>query len=73
MNTLPSRAELVEMILAVMNPNLTDEEINILLFELEEIYPLSDVSDLIFYSENELSAEEIADAILSYKPLLLPR
>ena len=58
-----NRKEIIELVNIIRNPK---EE---LIFKLKRnvIYP--NPSDLIFYTE--LSAEEIADKILAYKPILL--
>lgn len=64
----PSRAELVSMISRIMSAEGSEIELDDLLFQLKEISSLPDVSDLIFYSEEDLSAEEVADRILSYQP-----
>ena len=66
-----NRKEIIELVNAIINPNeeLSEAMLDELIFKLERnvIYP--NQSDLIFYTE--LSAEEIADKILDYKPILL--
>ncbi|MGQ5525312.1 bacteriocin immunity protein [Chitinimonas sp. PSY-7] len=71
MNLQLSRDELVRMISKIMNAEGSEEELDELLFKLKEISLLPNVSDLIFFPEKEMSAEEIADAIQNYKPNLL--
>jgi hypothetical protein len=39
---------------------------------LEDNVPHPEVSDLIFYTEEKLTPEEIVERALSYKPILLP-
>ncbi len=39
--------------------------------KLERSVPHPEVSDLIFYSKREMTAEEIVAEALSYKPILL--
>ncbi|HII4441956.1 TPA: hypothetical protein ACY4R4_002814 [Clostridium perfringens] len=66
-----NRKEIIELVNIIRNPKeeWSEAMIDELIFKLERnvIYPNS--SDLIFYTE--LSAKEIADKILDYKPILL--
>lgn len=66
-----NRKEIIELVNIIRNPKeeWSEAMIDELIFKLKRnvIYPNS--SDLIFYTE--LSAEEIADKILDYKPILL--
>ncbi len=39
--------------------------------ELEKLLPHPGVSDLIFYPKREMTAEEIVDEALAYKPIIL--
>lgn len=69
---MPERGDLIAMIERVMNADGTEEELDQLLCELQHVSARTDVSDLIFYPKEELSAAEIADLMLSAKPILLP-
>ena len=66
-----NRKEIIELVNIIRNPKeeWSEAMIDELIFKLERnvIYP--NPSDWIFYTE--LSAEEIADKILAYKPILL--
>ncbi|EJT6665337.1 hypothetical protein N2W48_002567 [Clostridium perfringens] len=66
-----NRKEIIELVNIIRNPKeeWSEAMIDELIFKLKRnvIYP--NPSDLIFYTE--LSAKEIADKILDYKPILL--
>ena len=66
-----NRKEIIELVNIIRNPKeeWSEAMIDELIFKLKRnvIYP--NPSGLIFYTE--LSAEEIADKILAYKPILL--
>lgn len=65
------KKEIIELINCIRNPNdeWSEDMIDQLIFKLKDnvIYP--NPINLIFYTE--LSAEEIADKILNYKPIIL--
>lgn len=69
---MPSRDALIAMLERLMNSEGTEEELDQLLYELKNVSVLPDVSDLIYYPKEELSAAEIADLMLTAKPVLLP-
>ena len=49
----------------------TEEEDRAIMAELERLLPHPGVSDLIFYPKREMTAEEIVDEALAYKPIIL--
>ena len=63
--------ELVELVKKIMEADCTEEEHNELLCLLEENVPDPEVSDLIYYHEPELTAEEVVEKALEYKPIQL--
>ena len=67
-----SRAELVQLVERIMNARGTEEELERLLSTLEANVPHPRVSDLIFFPDKQMSAEEIVDAALAYRPFGLP-
>ena len=73
MSVIPSRPTLIAMISKVMNAEGTEDELDRLLNELKELSPRPDITDLIFYPQVEMGAEEIADLLLNWNPeSLLP-
>ncbi len=66
-----SRDELVQLVNKIANVDGTEEEIDQMLATLEANVIDPNVSDLMFYSDEELSPEEIVDRALAYKPTLL--
>ncbi|WP_082124658.1 hypothetical protein [Lysobacter capsici] len=66
-----SRSDLIGAIDKLMKSEGSEEELDGLLNDLCEWAVMPKVSDMIFYPEEDLTAEEIADRILSYKPVLL--
>jgi len=67
-----TREELVCLVQRIMHSDGTEAEIDEMVREVEENVSYTNVSDLIFYPEKEMTAEEIVDKALSYKPLGLP-
>ena len=65
------RAQLIELVGKLQRAEGTDEEQQAWLTMVEESVPHPQVSDLIYYPEVELSAEEIVDLALAYRPLAL--
>lgn len=66
-----SKEELVELVEKIMNDAGTEEEIDAMIDELRKHVPHPSVSDLIFWPEEELTAEEIVELALAYQPIVL--
>lgn len=66
------RDEMVQLVEQIVGCDGTEAEIDakIMLSEKSTVCP--DVIDLMFHHEPELTAEEVVDAILAYKPIQLP-
>lgn len=62
-----SKEELVLLVKKIMNPELEDEVIGKYIDLLEENVPHPAPSDLIFWSEEEYTAEQIVEIALNYK------
>ncbi|MBU5267104.1 bacteriocin immunity protein [Virgibacillus proomii] len=62
-----SKEELVELVKKICNPKLPDEEVSEYIELLEKNVPHPAPSDLIFWSDEELSPEEIVKVALAYK------
>lgn len=65
------RDALVALIRRIIDIDGSEDEINELVQQLNDLSPLPGASDLIFYDDRELSAEQVADAILAYQPVRL--
>ncbi|MFJ5292377.1 bacteriocin immunity protein [Streptomyces sp. NPDC088348] len=66
-----SRAELVSMVQQLIGATLPESEEDALVQELKESVQHPRVTDLIFYSDPPLSAEEVVDQALAYRPIEL--
>jgi hypothetical protein len=66
-----NRTQLIELVNRIINVEGTEEEIDDMLTLLEENVLDPEVSKLIYWNDEELTAEEIVDKALSYKPIEL--
>ncbi|GIM54899.1 bacteriocin immunity protein [Capnocytophaga cynodegmi] len=64
-----NKEEIISLIQKIRTENLSETEEDAILEELEKGVLDPDISDYIYWSE--LSAEEIADKVLNYKPIIL--
>lgn len=67
-----SREELIELVEKIRRVENSEEEIDAMLDLLEWNVPDPEVSNLIYWSKEDLTSEQIVDRALSYKPILLP-
>jgi len=67
-----SREELIILVEKIINCEGTEEEIDQMIEIVEKNVPHPEVSDLIFWDEEDLSPEQIVDKALNYKPIILP-
>ena len=67
MFTVMPKEELVSLVKKIMNPELEDEVIGKYIDLLEENVPHPAPSDLIFWSDEEYTAEQIVEIALNYK------
>jgi len=67
-----NKEELVKIVERILNADGLEEELDNLIDILEKNVPHPNVSDLIFWNEEELSAVDIVDKALKYNPNLLP-
>ena len=54
-----------------MNVEGTEEEIDDMIDILKSSVPHPEVSDLIYWNENDLTADQIVEQALNYKPIQL--
>lgn len=66
-----TRKELIDLVEKIKLGDGSEDEITEWLNILADNVPDPNVSDLIFFSDIELSSEEVVDKALSYKPILL--
>jgi len=71
-NKLTTRAEIISLIEKIMVDDFeTEEESDNAIGILEASVPDPKVTNLIFWPEEELSAEQVYDKAMSYKPIIL--
>ncbi|MGQ4389578.1 bacteriocin immunity protein [Streptomyces sp. SAS_270] len=66
-----TRAELIQMVQQLIDATLPEDEEDALVEELKKSVLHPRVTDLIYYSDPELTAEEVVDQALSYRPIEL--
>ncbi|MFD3667192.1 bacteriocin immunity protein [Streptomyces sp. NPDC058672] len=66
-----TRTELIEMVQKLIDATLPEAEEDALLEELKASVQHPRVSDLIFYQEPPLTAEQVVDQALAYRPIEL--
>lgn len=64
-----NRDEIIEAVRALDGGKLSETDDHKLIVSLSDALPHSDISDLIYYSEPQLSAEEVADEALRREAL----
>jgi hypothetical protein len=64
-----SRKELVDLVSQIMAADRPEKELDRLVERLKQVSAHPRAVDLIFFPETQMTAEEIADEILQYKPL----
>lgn len=67
-----TRDELIAVVRKLMAAEGSEEELDELEELLEENVPHPEVSALIYYPDREMTAEEIVDKALNYRPIILP-
>ncbi len=71
MNKNLSSSDLIQLVADIMNANVTEQEIEHWLNTFRQHVPHPQASDLIFYSEHELTPEEIVAIALAHKSIQL--
>ena len=64
----PTKEELIQLVARIQNAEGTEEEINSMIEQLQINVSYPEVSDLIFYPEKEMTAEQIIEVALAYAP-----
>ena len=65
------RAELVQAVQQLIDAKLTAETENRLVAQLKSSVPHPRLTDLIYYNTPKLTAEEVVDRALAYRPIAL--
>ncbi|GED72993.1 hypothetical protein BRE01_66950 [Brevibacillus reuszeri] len=66
-----SKEDLIELVGKIMNVEGSEEEIDRMIEILKQSVPHPEVSDHIFWNENDLTPEQVVEQALSYKPIQL--
>ncbi|MFJ9708729.1 bacteriocin immunity protein [Streptomyces sp. NPDC101234] len=66
-----TRDELIRLVQQIMDARLPEREQDALLEELKQSVLHPRVSDLIYHSDPELTAEEVVDQAMAYRPIAL--
>ncbi|MBA2937108.1 bacteriocin immunity protein [Paenibacillus sp. CGMCC 1.16610] len=66
-----NKEELIELVRKIMNVEGSEEVIDNMIKLLKSNVPYPEVSDLIYWNENELTAEQVVEQALNYKPIQL--
>ncbi|URZ03550.1 bacteriocin immunity protein [Clostridium felsineum] len=66
-----TRQELISLVSKIMDCEGTEEEIDEMIEIVKNNVPHPEVSDLIYWNEEELTPEQIVDIALAYKPIQL--
>jgi hypothetical protein len=69
MNNKMDRNELIKLVEKILDCEGTEEEVDEMIFKLEQNVIDPDISDYIYY--DDLTPEQIVDKALAYKPILL--
>ena len=67
-----SKEQLIALVTKIINAEGTEEELDQYEDLLQRNVPHPEVSDLIFYPDSEMTAEEIVERALAYEPIRLP-
>lgn len=63
---------LVMLVRKMLNAEGTEQELDDMLTEVQGALPYAEVSNLIFWDERELTAEQIVEEALQARPIQLP-
>lgn len=66
-----TREELIDLVNKIIECEGSEEEIDEMIEVVKRNVPYPDISDLIYWSEDELTPEQIIDKALNYKPIQL--
>ena len=66
-----TKEQLIQLVERIIKVDGTEEEIDKMLDKFQNNVPYPEVSDLIFWNEDNLTPEQIVDKALNYKPIQL--
>ncbi|MDQ1913741.1 bacteriocin immunity protein [Paenibacillus sp. GD4] len=66
-----SKEEMIDLVRKIMNSEGSEAEIDIMIDLLKKSVPHPEVSNLIFWNEEELTPEQVVEQAISYKPIQL--
>lgn len=64
-----TREELINLVNKIVECEGSEEEIDEMIDMVKKNVPYPDISDLIYWNEEELTPEQIVDKALEYKPM----
>lgn len=67
-----TRDQLIELVQRIIAVEGTEKEIDDMVDLFEHHVPYPGASDLIYWDDRDLTAEEIVDTALAYQPIALP-
>ena len=71
MASLKGKSEMVALTQRILDMNYTEEELPDLIEQLKQSTGCPNVSDLIFWSKRAMTAAEIVNEALAYRPIIL--
>ncbi|PEP80682.1 hypothetical protein CN581_14400 [Bacillus toyonensis] len=66
-----TREELIDLVSKIVDCEGAEEEIDEMIEVVEKNVPHPEVSDLIYWNDEDLTPEQIVDIALAYKPIQL--
>ena len=66
-----TKTELIELVRRVMEADGTEEELSAIIDTVSRAVPYPGWTNLLYYNDRELSAEEVVAQALAYKPIQL--
>ena len=66
-----TREELINLVNKIVECEGSEEDIDEMIDMVKKNVPYPDISDLIYWNEEELTPEQIVDKALEYKPMQL--
>ena len=69
---MSNHQHLVMLVRKMLNAEGTEQELDDMLTEVQQALPYAEISNLIFWDERELTAEQIVEEALQARPIQLP-
>ncbi|QOS76991.1 bacteriocin immunity protein [Paenibacillus sp. JNUCC31] len=69
---MSNHVHLIDLVRKLMNAEGTEDELDDMLNELEQELPYTEISNLIFWDDRDLTPEQIVEEALAARPIILP-